>query len=343
MDKDTVNSLVCGFIQFMDQVSQDPTIVNQEEVEGLEVAKQCLLSAFRLESEDEGNSIHDFSKTSLLEIYESYLSGGIKSAPRDETPVSNARNPEKAEEHKAIGNKEMAAKNYTEAVENYSKAIGFDKLNAIYYANRSAAYCQLNKMVEAQNDAEMAISIDPNYVKAYSRLGHAHFGQLNYEKALEAYNKAKAMDPSNRLIDGYIRTCEDKLQVSESRSAAGAGSGGMGGMPDLSSLLNNPALASMAKNMMGSGALDELSKNPEMSKLADDYRKTGKLPNFNDLMKDPAIMNLANKMASGSSGRPASNPDSGGSANPFGDIMNNPDLMKMASQFMKNGGKPPGN
>lgn len=50
---------------------------------------------------------------------------------------------------------------------------------------RAAAYTQIQKYSEALSDCLKSIEIDPNYVKAYSRLGLVYYAQGNYSDAIE--------------------------------------------------------------------------------------------------------------------------------------------------------------
>jgi small glutamine-rich tetratricopeptide repeat-containing protein alpha len=66
----------------------------------------------------------------------------------------------------------MQAKKYEEAIQCYTKAIELTPNNPIYYGNRAAAYSHLGQHQLAIDDCRRAISLDPKYVKAYSRLGY---------------------------------------------------------------------------------------------------------------------------------------------------------------------------
>lgn len=44
--------------------------------------------------------------------------------------------------------------------------------NAVYYCNRAAAYSRVEKHTDAISDCREAIKLDPNYGKAYGRLGY---------------------------------------------------------------------------------------------------------------------------------------------------------------------------
>jgi tetratricopeptide (TPR) repeat protein len=92
-----------------------------------------------------------------------------------------------AEGLKQEGNKLLASKDFKGAVEKYTKAIEADPNNAVYYANRAAAYSQLQEHESAVYDAKKALQVNPNYSKAYSRLGHAEFCLGNYDNAVDAY------------------------------------------------------------------------------------------------------------------------------------------------------------
>ena len=40
---------------------------------------------------------------------------------------------------------------------------------------------------------------------------------------------------------------------------------GAGGMPDISSMMNNPAIMQMAQNMMANGGMERLMQNPALA------------------------------------------------------------------------------
>lgn len=83
----------------------------------------------------------------------------------------SAADKEQAEKHKQTGNNLMASKDYQGAIDAYTEAIALDPNNPVYYSNRAAAWTSLGDHAVAVDDAEMAIAVDPKFVKAYSRLG----------------------------------------------------------------------------------------------------------------------------------------------------------------------------
>lgn len=70
------------------------------------------------------------------------------------------------------GNQSFSNGNFQKAIELYTQAIELEK-NAIYYANRSFAYFELNQFKDSLEDAEIAININKDYAKvAHIRIHH---------------------------------------------------------------------------------------------------------------------------------------------------------------------------
>jgi len=123
----------------------------------------------------------------------------------------------------------------------------------------------------------------------------ARLGLDDYAGAVEAYRKALALEPDNERSKQELAKAKERLAAtSGGRGAAapattspppptnpatgGAGAGprpgagfggGAGGMPDLSSLLSNPAMMQMASQMMSSGAFNDLLQNPMMQQMCE--------------------------------------------------------------------------
>jgi small glutamine-rich tetratricopeptide repeat-containing protein alpha len=84
----------------------------------------------------------------------------------------SAADKSQAEKFKQEGNAQISSKNYDAAIESYTKAIALDPKNPVYYSNRAAAYSSKGDHLAAVGDAEQGISVDPNFIKAYHRLGY---------------------------------------------------------------------------------------------------------------------------------------------------------------------------
>jgi small glutamine-rich tetratricopeptide repeat-containing protein alpha len=66
----------------------------------------------------------------------------------------------------------MSGKKYDEAIDAYNKAIALDPTNPVYFSNRAAAYSSKGDHFSAIGDAEQALSVNPQFIKAYHRLGY---------------------------------------------------------------------------------------------------------------------------------------------------------------------------
>ena len=53
----------------------------------------------------------------------------------------------------------------------FFRAIEIDSNNQVFYCNRAAAHSKMNNHYAAVEDCKRAIDMDPNYGKAYGRMG----------------------------------------------------------------------------------------------------------------------------------------------------------------------------
>lgn len=71
---------------------------------------------------------------------------------------------------------------------------------AVFYCNKAAALIQMDKFEEAIKDCDVAILLNPSYVKAYVRRSSAHEKSESTELALEDAKFALSLDPSNAAL-----------------------------------------------------------------------------------------------------------------------------------------------
>lgn len=90
---------------------------------------------------------------------------------------------DQANKLKEEGNELVKASKFNEAVQKYNEAIKLNR-DPIYFCNRAAAYCRLEKNDLAIQDCRTALALDPNYAKAYGRMGVALSCQNRYTEAL---------------------------------------------------------------------------------------------------------------------------------------------------------------
>ncbi|KAG0239725.1 hypothetical protein BGW41_007525 [Actinomortierella wolfii] len=335
--------LVFSILEFL-QTSISNGTIKQDDHEGIEVAIQCIGEAFGVDIHDEAQakelSIKPATLTSIFDVFlntqkkvgaakaaasssSSTPAATTTAAPAVKEPTEEEK--ANAEQLKIAGNRKVNEKDYAEAIRLYGEAIVLNPKNAVYYANRAAAYSQMGDHEHAISDSLKAAEVDPKYSKAYSRLGHAYFSVGKYKEAVEAYEKGLELEPNNATMKSSLATARSKARDNDvapanrsSPSAGGAGGfpdlaglGGAGGMPDLASLMNNPALMNMAQQMMQSGAFNQLLSNPAMQQMAQRMMQTGERPNIEEMMRDPTIAEAArgfmNNMGGQNQGRGGNN------------------------------------
>ena len=120
-------------------------------------------------------------------------------------------------------------------------------------------YSKLGNHIAAIKDCETALRIDPFYSKAYGRLGLAYSSLNDFQNAKENYAKALELEPDNESFKNNLYIAENKLSQSgaESNNIFSANNSNI----DLSLLLSNPALMSMARQMLSDPAMQNMMTN----------------------------------------------------------------------------------
>ncbi|KAG9102176.1 hypothetical protein FS749_013379 [Ceratobasidium sp. UAMH 11750] len=330
--------LVLSIIEFLEASISDGSIKSDDK-EGIEIAIQCIGEAFGVDPSNQAQkdklSIKPATLASLFDVYlktkdkVGSQAAGSSSAPATAAPTGpSASDKEKAEKHKQEGNNLMAAKEYQKAVDAYTEAIALDPNNPVYYSNRAAAWSSMGDHAVAVDDAEMAIAVDPKFVKAYSRLGHAHFTLGDYEAAKSAFERGLVLEPNNTNLKVGLTNAKTKIASAPASTSsrapasgagdaggidwgqmanlmggmgggAGAGAGRGGGMPDLASMMNNPAMMQMAQQMMANGGLDRLMSNPAIRNMAERAQSGGGMPSMAEIMADPNLRDMASNFMGG--------------------------------------------
>ncbi|CCI42081.1 unnamed protein product [Albugo candida] len=174
-----------------------------------------------------------------------------------------------AELLKHEGNQSLQEYKYRNAVELYTAAIEVYP-TAIYYANRAAAHMKTESYGLAIKDATDAITMDPNYVKAYYRRGSAELALGHYKAALKNFRLVVKMKPQDKDARMKYKLC-DKL-VKEAAFAAA-----------IQSELNDPCLIPILLTVIDSSydgprlSDDVKSTSPDfISELMDRFKR-GKL------------------------------------------------------------------
>lgn len=324
-----------AIVDFLGSSLKDGTLT-ADDAESIEIAQSCIADTFKVDPSDEAAVKDAVGGQSLATIYSVYEKLRNKSVPQDAESGAQASQEkpkagtptEESDKLKSEGNALMAQKEYTAAIEKYTKALEIAPGNPIYLSNRAAAYSAFGQPEKAAADAELATTVDPKFSKAWSRLGLARFDMGDYKAAKEAYQNGieaegnggspamkRGLETSQRKLEEASRANEPPAEDLDTASGASRGGGGMpdlsslasmlgggagggaggggGGMPDMGAMMNNPMFASMAQNLMSNpDMLNNLMSNPRLRQMAESFGQGGGMPDMSSLMSDPSIAEM---------------------------------------------------
>ena len=86
------------------------------------------------------------------------------------------------------------------------------KKKAIFYTNLSLVERSMGKMEEARVAAESATQEDEKYVKSWWQLAKALMALHRPEEALEAFSKAKVLDPTNKALIKELQKVKKQIE-----------------------------------------------------------------------------------------------------------------------------------
>lgn len=163
-----------------------------------------------------GSSYSVVSEWDKSEMNKSFRTSAMSvSSLEDQEERKKLVDQKEAEKFKSRGNSYMASRDYVAAIEAYTTAIqlsGTGSTSHVYYSNRAAALCYLERYEEAEADSERSLSLNPSYGKAHARLGLSRFFMGDYEGAVEAYSSALQYDPDNAASKSYLAKAKSRLQ-----------------------------------------------------------------------------------------------------------------------------------
>ncbi|KAJ6646754.1 U-box domain-containing protein 70 [Pseudolycoriella hygida] len=136
--------------------------------------------------------------------------------------------PETPDELKEKGNQAVRQERYSEAVLHYSFAIKLSPNDPILYSNRSFAFLKLKQLYYANEDAEKAIQLKPDWAKAHFRKAEVHLAAANYDVSLLSYGRALQLQPNESILNAakHCASLSTKQAYYESRVPwVGAGIG----------------------------------------------------------------------------------------------------------------------
>ncbi|CAN6673739.1 heat shock protein Sti1p [Trichomonascus vanleenenianus] len=171
-----------------------------------------------------------------------------------------------ADKFKAEGNAAFSAKDFTKAVEMFTKAIEASETpNHVLYSNRSAAYSSMRQYDQALKDAQECVKINPQWSKGYGRVGAAQFGLGDLVAAKDAYEEALKIDPNNAQAKSGL----DSVLGAIDREAAADGTSADMGMGDIfkdpaiwTKLATNPKTREFANDPSFVEKIKQMQTNP---------------------------------------------------------------------------------
>lgn len=167
--------------------------------------------------------------------------------------------------------------------EKFSQAIEAEPQNHVLYSNRSGAYASLKQFDKALEDANKTTEIKPDWAKGWGRKGTALHGDGNLVDAVDAFEEALKLDPSNAQAKSGLESV--RRAVAAEAKADGLADDPSGG---LGSMFNDPQL------------YQKLAANPKTSGFLADGQFMAKLNNMKnnpnmmsqDMMSDPRFLQV---------------------------------------------------
>jgi tetratricopeptide (TPR) repeat protein len=109
------------------------------------------------------------------------------------------------ENEKEKANDNYKKGDYDGAIFLYTKLLELDSGNKVFnstiYANRALCYQKKNNYIQALQDINKSIELNPNYIKAYYRRATIHINLKNGDKAKEDVQQVLRMDPSKYIFN----------------------------------------------------------------------------------------------------------------------------------------------
>jgi len=242
--------LIASIIKCLKQLLEED-ILTADSRESLEVSIQCLESAYGVQATDA------LSNFDILKSFKSIQQSFTQSTTRQVCSEEKAE----AEKLKTEGNTLLKSEKYHEALIKYTEAIEIDNRNAVFYCNRAAVHSKLGNHYQAIKDCQTAISIDPSYSKAYGRLGLAYSSLNKYQEAKENYQKALELEPDNESLKNNLHITEEKINQTRTETNELGNTGNVAPNVDLSSILSNPVLMNMARQMLSDPSMQNMMSN----------------------------------------------------------------------------------
>lgn len=177
------------------------------------------------------------------------------------------QNDDLAEEAKQRGNEHFRSKSWGDAVKEYEEAIKRAPKNANLRNNLAAALCKVMDFNGAKQQIDVALDLDPKYVKAWVQKGNVEVLMKENHKAMESYRAGLALDPTN--------------------SACKAGLAKVSSMMMNNTNISDEERKERAEHAMADPDIQNILQDPIMRQILQDLQENP--ANAQDAMKDPTV------------------------------------------------------
>ncbi|KAL6194985.1 hypothetical protein ACLB2K_036060 [Fragaria x ananassa] len=110
-----------------------------------------------------------------------------------------------ADELRQKGNGCMQGKKFRDAVREYTYALEWNPMDSKAYSSRSLAFYMLGMDIEALDDAEKCVEIDPKFSRGYLRKGSVLLRNKEFAKALETFQEGLECDLTDQYLNRGVR------------------------------------------------------------------------------------------------------------------------------------------
>eukprot|EP00906_Rhabdomonas_costata_P012911 RCo018544 len=113
---------------------------------------------------------------------------------------------------KEAGNSAFQRGDALQAIQHYSEALQLCPGEATLWSNRSAAYRKAQQFHRSVEDAQRCIALSPDWPKGHFRLGEAYMDLGLLAKAVDAFSKARDLDPNDEGIRSALGRADSALR-----------------------------------------------------------------------------------------------------------------------------------
>jgi len=155
---------------------------------------------------------------------------------------------EKAEEAKQKGNTHFRNKEWGDAVASYEEAVKRAPKNATIRNNLAAALCKIMDFTGAKRQIEVALELDPKYVKAWTRKGDIEVLMKENHKAMESYRKGLAIEPENAACKEGLRKVSSLVNSNMSEEERKERAAHAMADPEIQAILQDPVMMQVLRD-----------------------------------------------------------------------------------------------